>query len=173
MGRVGFTLNSSPLTCFAHQDCQAPEASDTCNSEPFTVISAARGAVAQLGERSVRNAEVVGSIPIGSTRDFEFAALPGGSSRLQIRTWGSHLRLLVAFDLADSGAGVPPRCAGVPTPTTHPLRTPLARTTAAPFGVINPHRLHQASFSTPGWERSLPRRSRRRSRAYPFTSVAS
>ncbi|SVA24676.1 uncharacterized protein METZ01_LOCUS77530 [marine metagenome] len=26
-----------------------------------------RGAVAQLGERSVRNAEVVGSIPIGST----------------------------------------------------------------------------------------------------------
>ena len=30
-----------------------------------------KGAVAQLGERSVRNAEVVGSIPIGSTRLFK------------------------------------------------------------------------------------------------------
>ena len=30
----------------------------------FTFVS---GAVAQLGERSVRNAEVVGSTPIGST----------------------------------------------------------------------------------------------------------
>ena len=39
----------------------------TCNPPPITLLSAARGAVAQLGERSVRNAEVEGSIPFGST----------------------------------------------------------------------------------------------------------
>ena len=41
----------------------------------------------------------------------------------------------------------------------------MARATTDPFGVIDPHRLHQASFSTLGRERSLPRRSQRRSRA--------
>ena len=33
----------------------------------YYLINMDIGAVAQLGERSVRNAEVVGSIPIGST----------------------------------------------------------------------------------------------------------
>ncbi len=32
----------------------------------YNVASLASGAVAQLGERSVRNAEVTGSIPVGS-----------------------------------------------------------------------------------------------------------
>ncbi len=35
----------------------------------YNVASLASGAVAQLGERSVRNAEVTGSIPVGSTFD--------------------------------------------------------------------------------------------------------
>ncbi|SVA81700.1 uncharacterized protein METZ01_LOCUS134554, partial [marine metagenome] len=50
----------------------------TCNSKVrslvlkrvdsiYYLIKMIIGAVAQLGERSVRNAEVVGSIPIGST----------------------------------------------------------------------------------------------------------
>ncbi len=38
-----------------------------------------RGAVAQLGERSVRNAEVVGSIPIGSTKSMNSNRRLGGS----------------------------------------------------------------------------------------------
>jgi hypothetical protein len=61
---------------------------------------------------------------------------------------GSHLRLLVASGLAASGASVPPRCAGVPAPTTHPLRPPLAWAAAAPFGVIDPDRLHQTRKRT-------------------------
>ena len=40
------------------------------------------GAVAQLGERSVRNAEVVGSIPIGSTNFFETVA-PGARRKFE------------------------------------------------------------------------------------------
>ena len=35
---------------------------------PGAYIAASLGAVAQLGERSVRNAEVRGSIPLGSTK---------------------------------------------------------------------------------------------------------
>ncbi len=49
----------------------------TCNAPPITVVSATRGAVAQLGERSVRNAEVEGSIPFGSTNDEEFELAAG------------------------------------------------------------------------------------------------
>ena len=39
-----------------------------CRYSTFLHIGAVDGAVAQLGERSVRNAEVRGSIPLGSTR---------------------------------------------------------------------------------------------------------
>jgi hypothetical protein len=38
----------------------------------------ARGPVAQLGERCVRNAEVEGSIPFGSTTKHQLEALPSG-----------------------------------------------------------------------------------------------
>jgi hypothetical protein len=84
----------------------------------------------------------------------------GGSFRFWFRSCGSHLRLLVA-----SGAGVPPRCAGGTTPSTLPLRPPWLGPRTAPIGVIDPHRLHQASFSARGRQRSLPLRSHRRSRA--------
>ena len=40
------------------------------------------GAVAQLGECSVRNAEVVGSIPIGSTKEEEFELAVGRAAFL-------------------------------------------------------------------------------------------
>ena len=40
-----------------------------------------------MGERSVRNAEVEGSIPFGSTKDIEFAASSGGFPCLCLRTW--------------------------------------------------------------------------------------
>jgi hypothetical protein len=42
-----------------------------------------------------------------------------------LRLRKSHRGLLVAC-----GAGAPPRCAGAPKPTTHPLRLPLARATS-------------------------------------------
>ena len=38
----------------------------------YNVAFSALGAVAQLGERSVRNAEVTGSIPVGSTFSLVF-----------------------------------------------------------------------------------------------------
>jgi hypothetical protein len=37
---------------------------------PTRILTQSRGAVAQLGERRVRNAEVRGSIPLGSTNFF-------------------------------------------------------------------------------------------------------
>ncbi|MES0385869.1 MAG: hypothetical protein ABUJ98_14940, partial [Hyphomicrobium sp.] len=80
------------------------------------------------GERSVRNAEVEGSIPFGSTKDIEFAAHLGGFSRLWLRTWGSHLRLLARF-----ARGVSSEPAGDRTP-------PLTIRPAAPVtsGCLSP-----------------------------------
>jgi hypothetical protein len=79
MGRIlGLTLQALDLSPLRGSTTKA------CNPFQIKVISAARGAVAQLGERSVRNAEVVGSIPIGSTKDFEFAAHSGGFSRFML-----------------------------------------------------------------------------------------
>ncbi len=54
-----------------------------CNPLPIRVLSAARGAVAQLGERSVRNAEVEGSIPFGST---SFSSKQGFEEKLSRRS---------------------------------------------------------------------------------------
>ena len=40
----------------------------------------------------------------------------------------------LTFGCSRASRGVPSRCAGVPTPTTHPLRPPLACAVATPFG---------------------------------------
>ena len=68
-----------------------------CNPLPIKVLSAARGAVAQLGERSVRNAEVEGSIPFGSTKQEEFELAVGQAAFLFF------LRKLYSRPLFDSG----------------------------------------------------------------------
>jgi hypothetical protein len=48
------------------------------------------GAVAQLGERRVRNAEVGGSIPLGSTT-FRSGRCLGGSAAERLAGWGTIL----------------------------------------------------------------------------------
>src|SRR5690606_28156539 len=53
------------------------------NARPRAPAAADRdGAVAQLGERRVRNAKVRGSIPLGSTNFFQVNGLPLGASEL-------------------------------------------------------------------------------------------
>ena len=73
------------------------------------------GAVAQLGERSVRNAEVVGSNPIGSTKDIN--RRPSGGVFLSlVSPMGSGLRVAAAVQTAaNQKAGVP----GIPPENDH------------------------------------------------------
>jgi hypothetical protein len=91
-----------------------------------------------LGERLNGIQEVVGSIPIGSTKDIRFAApwaaffLFGGADR--DRTFGSP-RLVPH---APTRRGVPPRRASGSRPAARPLRPPWPDPHIAPFGVIDP-----------------------------------
>ena len=48
------------------------------------------GAVAQLGERRVRNAKVRGSIPLGSTNDHKYLGIQRDISELRLATNSNH-----------------------------------------------------------------------------------
>ncbi len=71
------------------------------------------GAVAQLGERSVRNAEVEGSIPFGSTLPLQGTvqtgrgnAGPGISCRLDTNLFSGSTKTTVGICFRASGCGI-------------------------------------------------------------------
>ena len=68
----------------AHLHCLVTSIHEICGLE---------GDVAQLGERSVRNAEVVGSNPIVSTNDFKGLAFKASSFLLLGQRFGQHFYL--------------------------------------------------------------------------------
>ncbi len=74
MRRVRKIQNISPPFRFALlANSRLKEYTSPCR---FLTKRVSDGAVAQLGERSVRNAEVVGSIPIGSTNPADIETIP-------------------------------------------------------------------------------------------------
>ena len=64
--REGSAKRSAAKSCRAHLISEAGLICSVYKPHPAARIGYERGAVAQLGERSVRNAEVRGSIPLGS-----------------------------------------------------------------------------------------------------------
>ena len=71
LGRNGLTEKElRHIICVLHFNFKLtvqPRVPETCILRSTEGWRGKKGAVAQLGERSVRNAKVVGSIPIGST----------------------------------------------------------------------------------------------------------
>src|SRR5690606_7313225 len=97
-----------------------------------------RGAVAQLGERRVRNAKVEGSIPFRSTTIENGKArrcrafFVGAPCRARYIVWVGLSALKPA-----SSVSILPRSASLSAPSANCTPTPAARPPCAPSGVIH------------------------------------